>query len=264
MVGKRYAIADLHGQLCLFNKVKEYIDDNDIVYALGDFGDRGYEPWRTLKAVLDDPQFVYLMGNHDKMLIDGIKSTLKHMKRYGDVPWTAADVPYEYTGLLAINGGWETLLGWANEPNRMEYYMKLMDLPIQQTLCQRYTNNMVILSHAGYTPGNKYHVHNLDNLLWDRNHIVDDWPENYDYDDVYVIHGHTCKQYLGSYINYKERENIDLHKPGAVWYANNHKCCLDMGSIVSWETVLLDLDTFEEHIITIPEEERMEILPNTD
>jgi hypothetical protein len=39
MVGKRYAIADLHGQLSLFNKVKESINDNDIVYALGDFGD---------------------------------------------------------------------------------------------------------------------------------------------------------------------------------------------------------------------------------
>jgi hypothetical protein len=204
------------------------------------------------------------MGNHDEMLIDGIKLTLRRMERYGDTPWTAADVPYDYSGLLTINGGWGTLLGWADEPNRMEYYMKLMDLPIQQTICQRHANNMIILNHAGYTPGNKYHVHNLDNLLWDRSHIVDDWPETYDYDDVYVIHGHTPYQSMKNFLSWKDREGYDPNKLSALWYASGHKCCIDVGSIVSWTTVLLDLDTFEEHIITIPEEERMEILPNAD
>ena len=60
MVGKRYAVADLHGQSNLYFQIKEYINGNDIVYALGDFGDRGPKPWTTLQLALDDPQFIYL------------------------------------------------------------------------------------------------------------------------------------------------------------------------------------------------------------
>ena len=52
----RYAIADLHGRLDLFNKVKEQINDDDVLYVLGDCNDRGPYPWLTLKTVIDDPQ----------------------------------------------------------------------------------------------------------------------------------------------------------------------------------------------------------------
>lgn len=79
----RYAVSDLHGQLDLFNQIKEYINDDDIVYALGDFGDRGPEPWRTLKMVLDDDQFIYLMGNHDLMLLEAIREYLSIENKEG-------------------------------------------------------------------------------------------------------------------------------------------------------------------------------------
>ena len=80
---KRYVISDLHGQINLYNQIKEYINEDDIVYALGDFGDRGPEPWRTLKAVIDDPQFIYLMGNHDLMLIQAIEWIINYYKCNG-------------------------------------------------------------------------------------------------------------------------------------------------------------------------------------
>ena len=54
----RYVVADLHGQLDLLKQIKEYLNEDDILYILGDSGDRGPQPWQTLKASLDDPQFV--------------------------------------------------------------------------------------------------------------------------------------------------------------------------------------------------------------
>ena len=83
----RYAIADLHGQLDLLRQVKEYLHEDDILYILGDSGDRGPQPWATLKMSLDDPQFIYLMGNHDLMLLDAIDTVLKE----GDEVYTNID-----------------------------------------------------------------------------------------------------------------------------------------------------------------------------
>ena len=79
----RYAVADLHGQLDLLTQIKEYINEDDILYVLGDSGDRGPEPWRTLKLCLDDPKIVYLMGNHDRMLVDASEFYMERMLEEG-------------------------------------------------------------------------------------------------------------------------------------------------------------------------------------
>ena len=36
-----YAISDLHGRMDLFRQVKEFLQPEDVVYVLGDCGDRG-------------------------------------------------------------------------------------------------------------------------------------------------------------------------------------------------------------------------------
>ena len=41
---------------------------------------------------------------------------------------------------------------------------------------------------------------------------------------------------------------MKVEEPRALWYCNNHKVCIDMGTYNTNITVLLDLDTFEEHI----------------
>lgn len=62
-----YAISDLHGMLCLYQEVKKFLKPEDKVYCLGDCGDRGPDPWETIKAVAADPQFIYIKGNHEDM-----------------------------------------------------------------------------------------------------------------------------------------------------------------------------------------------------
>ena len=67
-----YAISDLHGRMDLFRQVKEFLQPEDVVYVLGDCGDRGPAGWELIKTVYEDPQFIYLMGNHEDMLVNAM------------------------------------------------------------------------------------------------------------------------------------------------------------------------------------------------
>ena len=53
-----WAISDLHGYYSFWEQVKNIIDKNDTVIVLGDCIDRGPNSWKTLKAVLSDPQAI--------------------------------------------------------------------------------------------------------------------------------------------------------------------------------------------------------------
>ena len=68
-----YAISDLHGRMDLFRQVKEFLQPEDVVYVLGDCGDRGPAGWELIKTIYEDPQFIYLMGNHEDMLVDAMR-----------------------------------------------------------------------------------------------------------------------------------------------------------------------------------------------
>ena len=44
-----YALADLHGNGTIYNKIKNFLKPNDTVYFLGDAIDRGPDGWTILK-----------------------------------------------------------------------------------------------------------------------------------------------------------------------------------------------------------------------
>ena len=67
-----FACSDLHGMLHFYKTIKEFLKPEDVVFFLGDAGDRGPHPWETIKAILTDPQFIYIKGNHEDMLIDAM------------------------------------------------------------------------------------------------------------------------------------------------------------------------------------------------
>lgn len=52
-----YAVSDLHGMYELYQKISNFLKPEDKVYCLGDCGDRGPQPWETIKAVASDPRF---------------------------------------------------------------------------------------------------------------------------------------------------------------------------------------------------------------
>lgn len=248
MVMRRFAVSDLHGQLELFNQIKEYINEDDVVYALGDFGDRGPEPWRTLKAVIDDPQFIYIMGNHDLLLVEAIEEILRYSADHAEWDWDFNLLPLINTPCvndLTKNGGWDTLMQWAQESDRATYFQKLRNLPVEITLSIPGTNNLIYLSHAGYNPNSSPYL--LDGYLWDRSHF---YYKSQSTGNI-VVYGHSpiplLKDWLGKN-NYFIKDDYLVHDDG-------NKICIDCGAHFTDKTVLLDLDTLEGKTFRVTKDE---------
>ena len=227
-----YACSDLHGMLHFYKAIKDILKPEDIVYFLGDAGDRGPHPWECIKTIMDDPQFIYIKGNHEDMLVDAMGHG------YGSA-WS----------LLRSNGGKKTCEQAMEEPNWKEWKSRLISLPTQAT----YVNTQgetVYLSHAGFTPdtdhqGQMRRVWDRD-LIWDRDHFLDKWPEDEMFQKAIIVHGHTPIPYLLDEID--PTCQMGEIEPGALWYAGGKKCCIDCGAVFTGYCVLLNLDTWDEEV----------------
>lgn len=233
-----YACSDFHGCLKYYKAIKEFLKPEDKVYFLGDAGDRGPEPWETIKAVARDPQFVYIKGNHEDMLAVAIQDAIK------------GEDMYSYR-VLINNGGTDTFeqamaeedpAGWAHHLEKLS--------PIEKYMNEN--GEVVFLCHAGFTPWLNVHntevaIPNEDRLIWDREHFYEDY-EDYDWlPNAVVVHGHTPIPYLWDDFRIPEEKQT----VGAFWYANGHKVDIDTGAVWTGHCVLLDLDTWEEHIFEV-------------
>ena len=80
-------------------------------------------------------------------------------------------------------------------------------------------------------------------LVWNRDHFYEPWPEGFD--DTVIVHGHTPISYL------KEDGIIKFQKGvgDILAYDDGHKIDIDTGAVRTGVAVLLDLDTFELHRI---------------
>ena len=235
-----YACGDLHGFMEIYKKIKSMLKPEDKVIFLGDAGDRGPESWECIKAIYEDPQFIYLKGNHEDMLVRAAKDYLK----YG--MWVRNS-----SRLCERNGGYEAMRDWEKESDKEEWIKKLDSLPTSY----RYESKdfKFLLTHAGLTPwldddGEIDMPWDYD-LMWDRDHYFTSWiPEQVE--DIIIVHGHTPIHYLAE----------DLRKywdHGAFWYSDNHKVCLDSGGYFYGEWVLLNLDTLEDVVIELDGNDQM-------
>ena len=248
-MGKTYALSDIHGRYDLLEKILDFLAPDDKVYFLGDAADRGPDGWKCLTTIMLDPRFEYIMGNHELMLIDAIKKSYQYEWEY--------DFTEEYR-LLINNGGYDTFYSWyAEDEERRIWYHQLRSLPYALS----YTNtngDTILLSHAGYTPWyndtrGSIKVPCQYDLVWDRNHVLDK-PTDEDWYPAFVVHGHTPTVFLAEDIGYRGKRL----EPGAFYYAGGRKICIDNGSVWTGYACLFDLDTFEEHIFEIAEENENE------
>lgn len=218
-----YCFSDLHGQYGLWKKIKEFIKPEDKVYCLGDCADRGPNGWKIVKEVLDTPNIVYLRGNHEQFIVDGDYDT------------------WEY------NGGAPTIYD-SKEESEDEWNRIKLEL-VKTPFILNYLNKdrkKIVLCHAGFDP-EEIAFRRDEDLLWDRSHIGYSWPEKDSWNDYYIIHGHTPIQFIHKFTPFGEKRP---KPPQAYWYCNDHKCCIDQGSFLSGNALLLNLDTFEEYIFT--------------
>ena len=227
-----YAVSDLHGCLKAYKKIKQMLKPEDKVYCLGDCGDRGPDPWETIKAVATDSQFIYIKGNHEDMLIKAAREIIDD--EYGG----------DKQRLLEQNGGGRTLDELLFEDNPQLWVNHLNRLPTHLT----YTNTNgqeVFLCHAGCSLWSDEDSIPCDyDLIWDRDHYFDTSSL---LNNTIVVHGHTPFWYIAEDLNI----NIPDDQFEAFKYANGKKYCIDAGTYATGVSILLNLDTFESICINI-------------
>lgn len=232
-MGRTFAVSDLHGMKKLYDAIKDFLQPDDTVYCLGDCGDRGPKPWETIVAVYNDPQFIYIMGNHEDMLTDAMEEVINNHPTHRTF------------SLLRSNGGERTIEEWQEIYNEDPYmgkswYYNLCSLSIAEKYVNK-NGDIIYLTHAGFTL--PIEEAEDEDLIWDRGHFhFLDWDEE-KYPNVYIVHGHT-PWYLVKQAHVRDYE-IEDWTPNAYVYDKGHKICIDNASFVSGQTVLLDLDTFE-------------------
>lgn len=233
-MNKTYAVSDIHGMKPLWDQIMKYLDPNDTLYCLGDCADRGNDGWEIIKDAIADKRVIYLKGNHENMLLETMKDYLKDEGFY-----------YDYA-LLCNNGGAKTFEDWQiGERANPKWYHELAKLSLQETYMNK-NNQIILLSHAGYTFGDRP---NFYDLIWSREHFYDPWPEGSLADRTFCIHGHTPFLLMPNYDPYiavgKSYKDFDLENMNHFWYCDGHKCDIDNGSFATGKTCLIDLDTFE-------------------
>lgn len=230
-----YCFSDVHGQFPLFKAIQDFLKEDDICICLGDCADRGKDGFKIIKEILSDKRFVFLKGNHEEMLSDSI------LDFFSDTPDNSA------LSLLAYNGGYSTFEAWCEDGMKREYAGILRHLPEKYEYINA-DGHTLILSHAGFTPPTG------DNLTWDRQHIYNPWPQGFD--ETIIIHGHTpIPNLIGELISLKQFLPgflVERWEGGIYPYCGGHKIDIDCASFETGKIVLLDLDTFDEHIFEIP------------
>lgn len=239
-MNKVYACSDLHGMYKLWEKIKNFLDETDTLYFLGDAIDRGPDGIKVMKDLLADDRVIYLLGNHENMMLE-----------------EAAQIKEGrfFNGLWLNNGGNLTIDAFLNLPEDEQNLLlnKISLLP--KTAKYKNKNGQdIFMCHAGTTPGcdeDFYYkrFYYKDAYIWNREHLADKWEKFYEeqHNNLYIVHGHTPtmihnKRYLCS--DFKKVKEF-YEDPMMIKYFNNHKINIDLGCFHSNKICLLDLDTLE-------------------
>ena len=238
MSEKRHFIcSDLHGQYDLWQQIKEFLREDDTLFFLGDAIDRG--PWgiKIMQEMLADDRVVYLLGNHEDMMLDW---------------WLSKGEPeeYEYLNHWYQNGGGPTYHAFLelDYKERVDLINKIRQLDYAEEIeliDEKEEKIIVHLSHAKSVPIEL--VNDRHACLWNRSHF-NQWSK--DCNDI-VIHGHTPHLYMEKLYGVKFEKDM-------VTYCDGHKVCLDWGCFTTGAIPLYNLNELKLEKIFYKEDKENE------
>lgn len=216
-----YFFSDIHGNRVMFDAIMAYISNEDdeamIVYG-GDACDRGPEGYSIMRDLLNNPQVIYLKGNHEEMFTQAACSFARHVitDDYSEETWKNRVEDWSVSWgadmndikLAMYNGGLKTLQSWFTNQMDMDFIQQLEDLPLV------FQYNEFDFSHAGGNPkcfqriiNGEYDDRDITNMLWDRNSLMLGWWPN-----RVCVHGHTPTCTLPSkYYGSKDKNLKTIH-----------------------------------------------------
>ena len=76
-----YVISDIHGQYGMFIELLDKIQfqNTDTLYVLGDILDRGSHPIKTLMKLMEMPNVICIVGNHEYMALECLEFLMKEI-----------------------------------------------------------------------------------------------------------------------------------------------------------------------------------------
>lgn len=255
-----YFFTDIHGQLHLYNYIINYCKAQDegctIVYG-GDACDRGPDGFKIMNDLLQDPQIIYLKGNHEDLFVKAARSIYQFIQSE-NVSLNdfisksfAEDIilsTYTQSVLLYLrNGGMPTLQDWIiNSKCDMHFVNQIDNLPYT------YRYNNYDICHSGSTPEDfaaveKYEYKNArkripsylkEAILWDRDHLADEWSENRT-----AIFGHTPTILLNKNFPKQTEATITPSKWNLYKTHNGNKLDMDTGATWTGRAFVANLTT---------------------
>lgn len=192
-----------------------------IIYG-GDACDRGPDGYKIMRELLDNPQVIYLKGNHEdlfthaaRFILNDYKGpcTQEEIKAYLYSCYIKDSIAFQVQDSLT-NGGFSTLMDWMLDGMPNNFVSQLEKLPITFSLdsqpfdfCHAGANYKAFRSVADDEYENE--LPDKDDamlLLWDRNYLGMGWAPN-----RMCVYGHTPTCYLPAKYYGKDKSKANAH-----------------------------------------------------
>ena len=228
-----YVISDIHGQYDMFMDLlyKISFSDKDTLYILGDIIDRGPHPIKTMRKLMEMPNVICLLGNHEYMALGCLEFLMNEITEKA-----IADLDGKKLNNLVLwmRNGCSTTIKEFRElcrEDQIDIIEYIKDFLIYEEVSV--AGKDYLLVHAGlgnFRPGKDLEEYSLNELVWDRT--------SYDiqyYQNKYIVTGHTPTQIIKG-----------NSKPGFI-YRNKGNIAIDCGAFVpAGRLAALCLDSGED------------------
>lgn len=228
----KYAISDIHGNYDLYIKMLDKIsfNDNDTLYVLGDCIDRGPKPIDILLDMMERPNVIPIIGNHDHRMLAVLSriklNSLEEAKNYAKTNQDIDDWFYD--------GGSVTISEYVKlDDERKDKILKYLN---KFKVMEAFSigKNSFFLSH---TAPYKAKMNNLNKTtLLDFTWGEIEYNKRY-FDDGYLVSGHTPTGL------------IDRDYRGRIYQKNGH-IAIDCGAFFTGVLGCVCLDTLEEFYVS--------------
>ncbi len=187
-----YAMSDIHGMYDKYMKMLALIElsDNDMLYIIGDVLDRGEHPVRILKDMMQRPNVIPIIGNHELMALNVLEKCIDSVTADGLASYDDNELNEAYL-LWQLNGCRTTVSELCRldieEQRKILEYMRSFALYKTVTVGEK----KFILVHAGFENFGKdrpLDSYTADELVWCRHEPNERYFED---KNIYVVAGHT-------------------------------------------------------------------------
>lgn len=188
----RYIVSDIHGcyeqYLALLEKI--HFSEADELYVLGDVVDRGPEPIKVLQDMMERPNVIFILGNHDFVMYSLMKTLAVEITEENYDKQLSTEIMRDYN--LWLSDGGRVTAERFRELDLWEM-ADILDYIAGASLYEVIEHNgkEYRLVHAGisdFAPDKGLEEYELYNFLEER---ADYSKRYYPQDNVFLVTGHT-------------------------------------------------------------------------